>query len=122
MKIGIHEYEQDFATEVTKARSAELLDLLVRIEHIQASRRIMRLTASTRVTSVLRTLPSSITARTAETFDALVQCALASIIAGNGPTYVGAGEWCRNKKADTCCWGVKHRANPAFSSARAGLA
>ena len=50
----------------------------------QASFQILRLSAVSRLSLLLCTVPPSITQEAFRHFDALIECALASIIAGDG--------------------------------------
>ena len=62
---------------------------LVPIEDAQASFQILRLSATSRLSHLLRTVPPSITCQAAENYDALVEWALASILAGDGAAAAG---------------------------------
>ena len=55
----------------------------------QASFQILRLSATSRLSHLLRTVPPSITGQAAANYDALVEWALASIIAGDGAAAAG---------------------------------
>ena len=55
----------------------------------QASFQILRLSATSRLSHLLRTVPPSITCQAAANYDALVEWALASIIAGDGAAAAG---------------------------------
>ena len=55
---------------------------LVPMEDAQASFQILRLSTTSRLLHLLRTVPPSITCQAAANYDALVEWALASIIAG----------------------------------------
>ena len=57
---------------------------LVPMEDAQASFQILRLSATSRLSHLLRTVPPSIICQAAANYDALVEWALASIIAGDG--------------------------------------
>ena len=59
------------------------------MEDAQASFQISRLSATSRLSYLLRTVPSSTTCQAAANYDALVEWALASIIAGDGAAAVG---------------------------------
>lgn len=87
--IGADWIQNDFAREVTMGKPAELLRVLVKMEDAQASFQIMRLSASTRLTFLLRPLPLSSTARAAGNFNAFLEWALVSMIAGEGANKVG---------------------------------
>ena len=62
---------------------------LVSMEDAQASFQILRLFATSRLLHLLRTVPLSITCQAAANYDALVEWALASIIAGDGAAAAG---------------------------------
>ena len=62
---------------------------LVSMEDAPASFQILRLSATSRLSHLLRTVPSSITCQAAANYDALVEWALASIIAGDGAAAAG---------------------------------
>ena len=62
---------------------------LVPMEDAQASFQILRLSAASRLSHLLRTVPSSITCQATVNYDALVEWALASIIADDGAAAVG---------------------------------
>ena len=62
---------------------------LVPMEDAQASFQILRLSATSRLPHLLRTVPPSITCQAAANYDALVEWALASIIAGDGAAAAG---------------------------------
>ena len=62
---------------------------LVPMEDAQASFQILRLSATSRLSHLLRTVPPSITCQAAVNYDALVEWALASIIAGDGAAAAG---------------------------------
>lgn len=55
------------------------------MEDVQTSFQIMRLSASTPLTFMLRPLPPSLTSRAAENIGNLLEWALASMLAGEGP-------------------------------------
>ena len=59
------------------------------MEDAQASFQILRLSATSRLPHLLRTIPPSITCQAAANYDALVEWALASIIAGDGAAAAG---------------------------------
>ena len=62
---------------------------LVPMEDAQASFQILRLSAVSSLSHLLRTVPASITHQAAADSDALVEWALASIIAGDGAVAAG---------------------------------
>ena len=57
--------------------------------HTHTSFQILRLSATSRLSHLLRTVPPSITCQAAANYDALVEWALASIIAGDGAAAAG---------------------------------
>ena len=59
------------------------------MEDAQASFQILRLSATSRLSHLLRTVPPSITCQAAANYDALVEWALASIIAGGKASAAG---------------------------------
>ena len=62
---------------------------LVPMQDAQASFQILRLSATSRLSHLLRTVAPSITCQAAAKYDALVEWALASIVAGNGAAAAG---------------------------------
>ena len=59
------------------------------MEDVLASFQILRLSATSRLSHLLRTVPTSITCQAAANYDALVEWALAYIIAGDGAAAAG---------------------------------
>ena len=68
---------------------ASLVKALVPMEDAQASFQMLRLSATSRLSNLLRTVPPFITCQAAANYDALVEWALASIIAGDGAAATG---------------------------------
>ena len=66
-----------------------LVKALVPMEDAQASFQMLRLSATSRLSNLLRTVPPFITCQAAANYDALVEWALASIIAGDGAAATG---------------------------------
>ena len=62
---------------------------LVPVEDAQASFQILRISATSRLSRFLRTVPPSITCQASANYDALVEWALASIVAGDGAAAAG---------------------------------
>ena len=62
---------------------------LVPMEDAQATFQILRLSATSRLSHMLQTVPPSITCQAAANYDALVEWALASVIAGDRATAAG---------------------------------
>ena len=65
-------------------KNQELVRALVPMDDAQASSQILRLSTVSRLSHLLRTVPPSITLEASRHFDALIEWALASIIAGDG--------------------------------------
>ena len=87
--VRTKQFQRDFLQEAVNGESAELVRALVPMEDAQASFQILRLSATFRLSYLLRTVPPFITCQTAANHDALVEWALASIIAVDGAA--GAG-------------------------------
>ena len=87
--VGTEQFQRDFLQEAVNGEPAELVRALVPMEDAQASFQILRLCATSRLSHLLRTVPPSITCRAAANYDALVEWALASIIAGDGAAAAG---------------------------------
>ena len=87
--VGTEQFQRDFLQEAVNGEPAELVRALVPMEDVQASFQILRLSATSRLSHLLRTVPPFITCQAAVNYDALVEWALASIIAGNGATAAG---------------------------------
>ena len=86
--VGTEQFQREFLQEAVNGEPAELVRALVPLEDTQARFQVFRLSATSRL-SHLRTVPPSITCQAAANYDALVECALASIIAGDGAAAVG---------------------------------
>ena len=87
--VGTEQFQRDFLQEAVNGEPAELVRALVPMEDAQASFQILRLSATSRLSHLLRTVPPSITCQAAANYDALVEWALASIIAGDGAAAEG---------------------------------
>ena len=87
--VGTEQFQRDFLQEAVNGEQAELVRALVLMDDAQASFQILRLSATSRLSHLLRTVPLSITGQAAENYDALVEWALASIIAGDGAAAAG---------------------------------
>ena len=87
--VGTEQFQRDFLQEAVNGEPAELVRALVPMEDAQASFQILRLSATSRLSHLLRTVPPSITCQAAANYDALVEWALASIIAGDGAAAAG---------------------------------
>ena len=89
VQVGTEQFQRNFLQKAVNREPAELVRALVPIEDAQASFQILRLSATSRLSHLLRTVPPSITCQAAENYDALVEWALASIIAGDGAAAAG---------------------------------
>ena len=87
--VGTEQFQRDFLQEAVNGEPAELVRALVPMEDAQASFQIFRLSATSRLSRLLRTVPPSITCQAAANYDALVEWALASIVAGDGAAAAG---------------------------------
>ena len=87
--VGTEQFQRNFLQEAVNGESVELVRVLVSMEDAQASFQILRLSATSRLSHLLRAVPPSITCQAAANYDALVEWALASIIAGDGAAAVG---------------------------------
>ena len=87
--VGTEQFQRDFLQDAVNGKPAELVRALVPMEDAQASFQILRLSATSRLSHLLRTVPPSITCQAAANYDALVEWALASIIAGDGAAAAG---------------------------------
>ena len=86
---GTEQFQRHFLQEAINGEPAELVRVLVPMEDAQASFQILRLSATSRLSHLLRTVPTSTTCQAAANYDALVEWALASIIAGDGAARQG---------------------------------
>ena len=86
--VGTEQFQLDSLQEADNGEPAELVRALVPMEDAQASFQILRLSATSRLSHLLRTVPPSITCQAAANYDVLVVWALASIIAGAGAAAV----------------------------------
>ena len=85
VRVGTEQFQRDFLQEAVNGEPAELVRALVPMEDALASFNILRLSStSSRLLHLLRTVPPSITCQAAANYDALVECALASVIASDG--------------------------------------
>ena len=80
--VRIEQFKHNCLQEHVNEEPAKLVRALVSMEEAQASVQILRLSATFRLSHLLRTVPPSITCQAAATYDALVERALASIITG----------------------------------------
>ena len=81
--VGAEQFQRGFLQEAVNGEPAELVRALVPMKDAQVSFQILRLSATSHLSHLLRTVPPSITCQAAENYDALVEWALASIIAGD---------------------------------------
>ena len=79
----------DLLQEAVNGEPAELVRALVPMEDARASFQILRLSATSCLSHLLRTVPPSITCQAAANYGALVKWTLASIIAGDGAVAAG---------------------------------
>ena len=70
--VGTEQFQRDFLQEAVNGEPAELVRALVPMEDAQASFQILRLSATSRLSYLLRTVPPSITCQAAANYDALV--------------------------------------------------
>ena len=77
------------------------------MEDAQASFHILRLFATSRLSHLLRTVPPSITCKDAANYEALVEWALASIIAGDGAAAAGS-QMPEEVAHDPTCAQIRH--------------
>ena len=87
--VGTEQFQRDFLQKAVNGEPTELVRALVPMEGAQASFQMLRLSATSRLSPLLRTVPPSITCQAAANYDALVEWALASIIAGDEAAAAG---------------------------------
>ena len=87
--VRTEQFKRDFLQETVNGEPVELVRALVPMEDAHASFQILRPSATSRLSHLLRTVPPSITCQAAANYDALVEWALASIIAGDGASAAG---------------------------------
>ena len=87
--VGTEQLQRDSLQETANGEPAELVRTLVPMEDAQVSFQVLHLSATSRLSHLLRTVPPSITCQAAANYDALVERALASIIAGDGAAAAG---------------------------------
>ena len=80
--VGDPDYVWRTVCEIARGEPAALLRELTTLEDAQASFQILRLSAATRLHSLLRALPPTLTEAAALEFDSLLEWALRAIIAG----------------------------------------
>ena len=87
--VGTKQFQRHFLQEAVNGEPAELVRALVPMEDTQANFNILRLSATSRLSHLLRRVSPSFTCQAASNYDALVEWALASIIAGDGGAAAG---------------------------------
>ena len=97
------------------------------MEDAQTSFHILRLSATSRLSHLLRTVPPSITCQAAANYDALAEWALASIIARDGAAAAGLPTPEEAAHDPTVCakirltWGTIPYGRPTYQSGKAAL-
>ena len=71
--IGIYQFNRNFLQEAVNGEPVELVRALVPMEDVQAKFQILRLSATSYLSHLLRTVPPSITCQAAANYDALVE-------------------------------------------------
>ena len=89
VSVGTERFQRDFLQEAVNGEPAELVRALVPIEDAQASFQFLRLSATCRLSHLLRTVPPSITYQATANYDALMEWALAFNIAGDEAAAAG---------------------------------
>ena len=92
VSVGTEQFQRDFLQEAVNGEPAEFVRALVPMEDAQASFQILRLSVTSRLSHLLQTVPPSITCQSEANYGALVEWALASIIAGDGAAAAGVEE------------------------------
>ena len=87
--VGTGQLQRDSLQEAANGEPAELVRTLVPMGDAQVSFQVLHLSATPRLSHLLRTVSPSITCQSAANYDALVERALASIIAGDGAAAAG---------------------------------
>ena len=115
--VGTEQFQRDFLQEAINGESAELVRALFPMEDTQARFQILRLSATSRLSHLLRTVPPSITCQAAASYDALVEWALASIIAGDGAAAAGLPTPEEEAHDSTVCQNKTHLGRDALRQA-----
>ena len=90
VSVGTEQFKNsNFLQEMVNGEPAKLVRVLVPMEDAQAIFQIMRLFAASCLLHLVHTVPPSITYQAAADYDALVEWALASIIARDGAAAAG---------------------------------
>ena len=87
--VGTEQFKRDFLGEAVNGKPAELVRSHVPMKDAQTIFQVLRLSAASCRSHLLRTVSSSITYQAGADDDALVEWVLASIIAGDGATAAG---------------------------------
>ena len=120
--MGTQKFKRDFVKEAVNGEIAELVRALVPVDDAQVSFQILRLSAVSRLLHLLRTLPPSITQEASRHFDALIEWALASIVAGDGAAAAGLptrlSRMTLMSAASRPSWGMKPSVRPTCLSER----
>ena len=87
--VRIEQFQHDFLQEVVNEEPAELVRALVPMEDAQASFQTLHLSATSRISHLLRAVPPSITCQAAADYDSLVEWVLASVMSGDGAAAAG---------------------------------
>ena len=87
--VGIEQFKRDLLQEVVNGEPAELMRGLAPVEDADTSFQILHLSAVCHLPHLLRTVPRFITHQAPADLDALVEWALASIIAGDEAAAAG---------------------------------
>ena len=74
--VGIEQFKQDFVKKAVNGELAEPVRTLVPIDDAQASFKLLRLPAVSRLSHLFRIVPPSITQEASRRFDALIEWAL----------------------------------------------
>ena len=77
--VGTEQFQRDFLQEAVSGEPAEIVRALVPRADAQTNFPIWRLSATSRLSHLLRTVPPSITCQAAANYEALVEWALASV-------------------------------------------
>ena len=71
--VGTEQFQRDFLQEAVNGEPAELVRALVPMKNAQASFHILRLSATSRLSHLIRTVQPSIACQAAVNYDALVE-------------------------------------------------
>ena len=87
--LGTEQFQRDFLQKAVIGKPVELARALIPMENAQASFQMLRLSATSRLSHLLRTASPFIPCQAASNYGALVEWALVSIIAGEGTAAAG---------------------------------